>query len=357
MSDAPLAIDDDPHRPPSPPGRRKRRWFWPVLIVALVAGAGLLCVGVIALAVVGSQLASQQPPLLVQEVEAGSGERRILQIDLRGVISGEGDSSPFAGPAMVPAIRRQLRAAVEDERIAGVLLVIDSPGGGVTASDVLHHELQELRRSGKELVVHMGAVCASGGMYLAAAADEVIALPTSITGSIGVIMTHVDASELLDQHLGIHNQAIKSGPLKDIGSMSRPMQPAERDLLQSIVDQLYDRFLTVVAEGRAGKAGVPGELDDARSYLRPIADGRILTAIEAHAAGLIDAIGYRDDAIARIRERCELPNAPVIRYQSPGGLAELFGAQDRELRLRTGFDDLVPRLRASGFAYLWSPGK
>lgn len=304
-----------------PPPRKRGVAFWLALSFGIVAGGSLLLnlllmVATAALAMGGAAGAQ----LMEEQVEAGSGQDRIALIELDGVITGQAESGLFGpGESPVERVRKRLRQAAEDDRVKAVVLALDTPGGGVTASDELHHEVKKLRAAGKPVVVHMGDLCASGGMYIAAAADHLVASPTTIAGSIGVIFGHIDASELLAGKLGLRAEPITSGRYKDIGSMSRPMLPEERAILQSIIDEMYQRFVDLLVAGRAGRGPVPADPSAAKSHILALADGRIYTAQQALAHGLVDAIGYRSDAIAEARQRGGAPDAAVIRYRGLGG--------------------------------------
>ncbi len=249
---------------------------------------------------------------LQEKVLEGEGKPKILLINVNGFIS-ETEKSRGAGfsesVSDIARIREELQKAERDRDVACVVVGINSPGGTVTAADTIYHELTDFkRRTGRPVVAHIMSVGASGGYYIANAADEIIASPTAVTGSIGVIAMKFDIHELMNK-IGVSSDAIKSGDKKDIGSPFRPATKEEREILQTIIDQLYRRFVDVVAQGRRRA------LSEAE-VLR-LADGRVYTAPQALQAKLIDRIGYLDDVISSVRRSLNAPNARVVTYIRP----------------------------------------
>jgi protease IV len=298
--------------PPPPPPRRKVSVFVWILGFMAVGGFAFFVL-IFALAFV-----SVPPPGgFMEEHIQGSGSDKIAVIEVKGVI---GDfASLFGSSNMVDKTVKMIRHAADDSAVKAVLLSVDSPGGGVTASDVICNEIKKLKEK-KPVVVHMGDLCASGGVYISAPANVLVASPTSITGSIGVIISHTDMTELYNEKLGMKDEPIKSGIHKDILSTGRAMTPEERQLIQGLVDEMYERFLTVVAEGRAGKGPVPAKVEDAKEYIRKFADGRIFSGEAAVANGLVDKVGYFEDAVKEAEKAAGISSAEVFRYRQPGGL-------------------------------------
>jgi len=181
---------------------------------------------------------------------------------------------------------RDVEAMREDGGVRAVVIRVDSPGGGVAASQEMAEAIRRLRGTGKPVVVSMGAVAASGGYYVACAADSILANPGTITGSIGVIMEFAHFEELF-RKIGMGYDVVKSGEFKDTGSWSRPMTEGERALLQATVDDIHGQFVETV--------GAERELDEAA--VRALADGRVLSGRQALAAGLVDRLGDLEDAI------------------------------------------------------------
>ncbi len=203
----------------------------------------------------------------------GMGDR-VAIVEVHGVIENSSD------------VVRQLRKYAKDSSIPVVVLHINSPGGGAAASQEIYEEVNKLREKGKKVVASMGSVAASGGYYVACAADTIVANPATLTGSIGVIFQFPVAEELFKK-IGLKFEVVKRGEIKDIGSMNRSMTKRERESLQSVVDDTYDQFVDVVAESR--------EME--REKVVKIADGSIFTGRQARELGLVDKLGNLQDAI------------------------------------------------------------
>lgn len=274
-------------------------------LMGLLAALGFVGLG---LAGLGGGVAGPQIEEVVDRVAPGA--RKIAIIELRGpLLRGPGLAGGVTGDALA-----MLDRALTDEAVAGVLLRVDSPGGSVTDADLIHHRIGELRAKKRKVLVQMGDLCASGGYYLAVAADEIWALPTTVTGSIGVVLSNLEFGPLLDR-LGVRDDSIVSGDNKQILSPFHPLTPEQRALLQGIVDAMFERFLTVVAEGRGLEVDA----------FRHLADGRVLTAQAAEEARLIDAIGYPDDALRHLEKMIGDERLSVVRYRTAPGLGDLLG--------------------------------
>jgi protease-4 len=210
-------------------------------------------------------------------------------VRVQGVIRGGDGGGRFGGGqgAFSERIVRWLRHAQKDSAVKAVVLRVDSPGGGVTASDEIYEEVVRTKDEyRKPVVVSMGSLAASGGYYISAPADRILANPTTITGSIGVITVVPNFQELLDK-VGVRANVVKTGPFKDMASSIRPFTEEDQALLQGVLDDSYYRFVDIVAEGR--------QLD--RATVRELADGRIYTGRQAKTVGLVDEFGSLDDAI------------------------------------------------------------
>jgi len=289
--------------PPVPPPRRSRAGL---VILALVA-CGLL--GLVAAVLVvghllgGSGFATEEGAVAgynLEVEEQGKGPKSILMIPVHGlIVPNEG-----AGPAVISQLR-QLRKDRRPADIRVVLLHVDSPGGDVTTCDIIDDEIQKCKEQGYKFVAFFSDLAASGGYYVSARADCIVARPTSVCGSIGVIMLHFDAQKLLTEKLGVRDESIISGPYKDVPSFFRPMTPEERAYMQNLVDKLYARFVGIVAAGRGLK----------ETQVRQFADGRIFLAEEAQKLGLVDQLGQRDDALAAARKLAGDPAASVLIYR------------------------------------------
>ena len=265
----------------------------------------------------------------------------ILNAKIGGLLGG--------GDNPVSVFRERLDAAADDKHVKAVVLRINSPGGAVTASDIMYHELIRFRReTGKPVVACMMDVAASGAYYLAMACDRVYAHPTTVTGSIGVIMSLYNASGLFIK-LGVSSEPIKSGPNKDIGNPGRPMTDEERAILQGIVDGFYGQFVHVVAQGRQ----LPED------QVRKLADGRVYTGMEARKAGLVDEIGYLEDAIHDAMAQAKIKDATIIAYdRGQGYRGSIYAGLPKipsEINVKLDLPGLSNRGGAA-FMYLWEPG-
>ncbi len=273
-------------------------------------------------------------------------KKKVAILNIKGVILSQ--KMPMAGAVdMVERLRQQLEHAGKDKNLAGVLLEIDSPGGGITASDILHEAVLDLRKKGKKVVVLMEDVAASGGYFIAAGADKIYAHPTTITGSIGVIVKSVNVEGLFEK-IGLEDVTLKSTrtPFKDMLSSTRQMTEAERKVMIDLIDQMYDHFIDVIVKGRKMK----------RKKVLRLADGRVYTAEEAKKSGLIDGIGYRKDALKALYDLAELKKEPkVVKYRRSFNIQDFLsgGAGSRaELLL---LNQLQSGLRTPRFMYLWEP--
>jgi protease-4 len=291
---------------------------------------------------------------LEEETVEGRGRAKILLVDLSGILTDEAGGPLLTlgtPPARVPLLvrfREELKKAQEDDRVRAVVVRINSPGGTVTASDVLYRELEIFkRRTGRPVVAVMLDLAASGGYYVALAADTIIAHPTTVTGSIGTIMVSVNAEGLL-QKVGVAPVTIKSGERKDMGSPFRALTGEERQIFQSVIDDLHRQFVARLVARRRLAPDVAARL----------ADGRIYTAEQALQHGLIDRIGYMADALEVARGAAGVDEARVVVYHRPREYRATYYA--RAESPTAGADGALARLTglaASGprFLYLWMP--
>ena len=234
---------------------------------------------------------------------------RVALIDISGILMNAYEPRLLGeGEHVVSLAVEKLNTAAKDKRVKAVVLRINSPGGSVTASDILYEEIKAFKKkTGKPVIAYFQDVAASGAYYLACAADEIIAERTSITGSIGVIMQMVDFSGTMSK-LGIGADAITSGPYKDAGSPLRKMRPEERELFKKLVDSMYQQFVDVVAAGRPKLT---------REQAMTLADGRVYSAQQALDAGLIDRITTLEEAINVAKERAKIRAALTVVYHRP----------------------------------------
>ena len=313
------------------------------LAALLLAGCSVLSI----------DLTPRVKPLEEETVE-GHGDAKILMLDVSGFIS---DDSPGGvltignPPARVPMlvrVREELKKAQKDAKVKALVLRINSPGGTVTASDIIFRELEEFRKTtGVPIIVSMMDVAASGGYYIALAADTIVAHPTTVTGSIGVIMISVNAEGLM-QKIGLTANTIKSAEHKDMGSPFRALTPEERAIFQSVIDDLQRQFVAKVVERRKIPAATAAAL----------ADGRIYTAEQALGHKLVDRIGYVADAVEVARQAANLPEARVVIYKRPREYRATYYAK-AESEASGGLATLAQLAGISGagpkFLYLWSP--
>ncbi len=230
---------------------------------------------------------------------------KVAMIDLTGIIADRGSPTVFGpGDNPVDEFLRRLHKAEQDSTVKAILVRINSPGGTVTASDVLYTELRRVSQAGKPVVASMGEMAASGGYYVATAADLIVAHPTTITGSIGVIVPTFNVSEGLDK-LGIQGRAVVSGDNKN---MADPFEPAEEQhyaILQSMVDEFYQRFRALVVERRPNHD--PSRLD-------ALTDGRVFTGAEAVRAGMADELGDYRTAFEAAKKLAAIQKASLVKY-------------------------------------------
>ena len=315
----------------------------PVLIAALAAALAA-CAPRISIDLLGED--ALREVVLVD----GRAKDKVLMIDIDGTISSALETGFLSREKSVVArVFERLERAAADPLVKAVILRLDTPGGEVTASDIVYHEVLRFKeRTGRPVVGLMMSVAASGGYYIASACDHIVAHPSTLTGSIGVISVFPSVEGLMAK-VGVKVEVVKSGGAKDSGSPFRDMSVEDRRIFQGIVDEYYEGFLRVVARGRGDK--VPAD------RLRTIADGRVYTAPQALELGLIDAVGYFDDAFEEARSRAGLAGAKLVSYTyfpktksniyaGPAGMSSLTDAKVLET--------LAGSLK-TGFYYLWLP--
>jgi len=315
------------------------------LLVSLLLPAGCSLISI--------DLTPRIKPLEERTVE-GSGRTKILLTDISGFLSEEGQSQTViigAPPPRVPLLvrlREELKKAGEDPDVKALIVRVNSPGGTVTASDIMFKEIDTFKRTAKiPVIAVMMDVAASGGYYVSLAADTIVAHPTTVTGSIGVIMVTLNAEGLM-QKLGLATATIKSGERKDMGSPFRALTDEERKIFQSVIDGLQGQFVSRLVESRK----LPLET------ATRVADGRVYTAQQALELKLIDRIGYMDDVLRLAHRAIGVDDAKVVVYHRPSEYrATYYARSDAPLG---GLDATVARLASvvgagPGFLYLWWP--
>lgn len=286
------------------------------------------------------------PPVqeIREQIVGGSGSAKIVVVDISGIIAmGPVGLDRFAkDPPQVPRLREELEKAQADDKVVGLVVRIDSPGGSVTASDILFHELDRFKREKKVPVVACVMDKAlSGGYYAALAADRIVAHPTSVLGGVGVISYRLNLAPML-QKWGVETEVVKSAPLKDFWSPLRASTPQEMAVMQGITDSLRERFLGLVRERRRLS---PQALEE-------VATARIFGAAEGEKSGLADRLGYLEDAVAWTRELAGVAEARTVIYRRPGAFAgNIFAADLPLLREMSILEQGASELLSPSFRY------
>ncbi|MEM9251852.1 MAG: signal peptide peptidase SppA [Planctomycetota bacterium] len=329
--------------------RRGLRAGWLALLtLGVLAGCGPTTL------VIGVTPGDQRLKKTVVSEDGQRGGPEVAIVDVEGlIINAQRRGLLRAGENPVATLQEKLNAAAEDDRVVAVILRVNSPGGTVTASDVMYREIERFRRhSGKPVVALMMDVAASGGYYVALAADEIVAHPTTITGSVGVILQTISVEPALAR-LGVQTDAIKSGPNKDAGSPLSTMSPEQRATLQAMVDDFYARFVERVEAGRPGIEA---------SDMPTVTDGRVVSGEAAAAMGMVDRLGDVYDALAAAADRAGVASADLVVYHrplqyvaSPYAAAPGQPAGSTQVNLaQINLDAGVPASLPAGAYYLWT---
>ncbi len=289
---------------------------------------------------------------LEETVLDGEGPGKILLIDIQGIISNQKDHT-FTGATtalgMVEGIREIIAKADKDEDIKALLIKINSPGGTVTASDIILHELLLYKKKHViPIYVQIMDLAASGGYYIALAGDEIIAHPTSLIGSIGVIAFKVNLENLMEK-IGVDWEIVKSGDKKDFMSPFRSFTDEERELFQKTIDNFHNRFISIIAENRRKL-----NFEEVKS----LADGQIFDSKQAMVLNLIDRIGYISDTVEGIKLGLENPDLQIITYQREGDYKSnlySFHPQPPVFNLINLNLGLEKSALSPYFLYLWMP--
>ncbi len=318
----------------------RKRWLFFIAALFLLAG----CVSHFHLDFLGKDKIREITLLPSKSKE------KILLIDVEGMIGSSGEGGLFGREGdVLSRVYYRLEKASQDPYVKGIILRLDTPGGDVTSSDILYNEIRKFKEKTKlPVVALMMGVAASGGYYVASACDHIVAHPSTITGSIGVISVFPNIEGLFDK-VGVKTVVIKSGGMKDAGSPFRSMSPEEQSVFQRIIDEFYENFLRVVFERRKDALLM--------EELRKIADGRVYTAGQALKMKLIDEVGYFDDALTKTLALASLREAKVVAYSYyPKRQTNLYASTLTRTTLVDGkhVEDLLPALK-SGFYYLWLP--
>jgi protease-4 len=320
------------------------------LLFIVIVVTALLAAGCTGLKV---KIGESKEPLKEYTLQ-GKERGKILVIPIRGFLSdAPGKSLLGERASTVQEVVSQLRLAQKDDEIKAVLLEINSPGGSITASDILYHEIIDFKeRTKTKIVAGLMDVAASGGYYIALPADRIVAHPTTITGSVGVIFITPKVLGLMDK-LGLAVEVNKSGKEKDIGSPFRPSTPEEQKMFQELTDRMGKRFLDLVVKHRKVNQAALSSISTARIYL----------AEEALQLGLVDRIGYLSDAITEAKELAGLSKeARVVAYRRSEYSNDNLYNMSSTLHHSEGLSlidlnlsEIIPTM-SPGFYYLWTPG-
>jgi protease-4 len=279
-------------------------------------------------------------PKLTRTWSYGSGDTTVVRIPVCGILTRAASSGMFGSMAdPVGDVLACIQDATQDEDVMAIILEVDSPGGEVTASDVIYKALLDFKKAkkGRKVVALFGDVAASGAFYIAMAADYIVVQPTTITGSIGVLISTMNFKGLGDK-LGVRDVTIKSGVNKDMLNPMKEISPEELAIIQGVVDDIYKRFVGIVAEAR--------HLPEAD--VRVVADGRILTAQQALDAKLVDETGYWDDAVDKTADLLDVKSVKVFKYEQHVSLLDFLMMTKRGGPFQSLLEPKSPR-----FMYLW----
>ncbi len=312
--------------------KKRRGWgiFWGIILgMSILANIGMFLV-LITMAVA---FAAGSGGVFNEEiVQEGPRSAKIAVINLQGIIDDR----------QADEVYKQLKRARKDDNVKGLILRINSPGGTISGSDRIYHEIS--KKTDKPVVAFMQSVAASGGYYAAVACDKIVAEPTTITGSIGVIAGYLVLDELLRGKLGIKPVIVKSGPKKDWPSSFRDPNTEELEYLKKkLIEPAYARFLDVIFEGRSDVLS--------KEQIRELADGSIYGAEEAKEKKLIDSVGYMEEAVDQVMALAGLKKAQVVEYRKPFSMVDFLASESRSrLRFdrRTLYELGTPQLM-----YLW----
>jgi protease IV len=307
----------------------------------------LTCMGffflfIVGLGAAGAGQASAAGPAVPIHVSGPLTGPAIAIVEVSGpILSGRAPSLSDISIAASEDIVDIVRWSAVDPDVKAILLVVNSPGGSVVASDVIYNELKNVQ---KPIVVLFGETAASGGYYISMAGDYIIANPNTLAGSIGVISTFPNAEELLEK-VGVEMNVVISGDAKDFGSLYRDMTPEELEYWQALIDETYDGFVEIVAEGR----------EMTEEEVRSLADGHVYTGRKALELGLVDALGYEQDAINKAATLGLISGEPrVIRYSTRGGFLSLLGGVANMPQSSFPYD-FLERVLTPKMEFMWVP--
>lgn len=322
-------------------------------LLAVLFASGLGACGPM-MFVVGMSPGDQRLTSTVVARDGRMSSDRVAIVDVSGIILNANKPGLLSeGENPVSMLSEKLAMAQGDPKVRAVILRINSPGGAVTASDIMHRQISQFRAdTGKPVVALLMDVAASGGYYIACASDHIVAYPTSVTGSIGVIMQTISVKPALNR-IGVQTDAITSGSNKEAGSFLSELKPEHRRILQGLVDDFYQRFVDVVRDAR------PGISDDDMKW---ITDGRVFSGQGAAEQGLVDELGDLDTAFAVARSLAGVERADLVLYHRPlKYVGSPYASAQQPVDARTQINLLqvnvsdLPSHASVGFYYLWQP--
>lgn len=296
----------------------------------------------------------QREGKLEETVVSGKGRDKILLVDISGVISSKEQGRGLFGEraSMVSRVREELEKASKDEKVRGVILRLNTPGGTITASDIIYQEIKRFKRERNlPVVACMMELATSGGYYVSTAADTIVAHPTTVTGSLGAIAIKFNAEGLMEK-IGIEDETIMAGDKKDLFSPLRPLTEEERVIIQDMLNEFHQRFISLIAENRKTLS---------LEQVKPLADGRVYTADQALKNGLVDEIGYLEDVIEMVKGKAGLEKAKVVMYHRPYSYksniySQMRGTEFKNLNLiNLDLSWLVDGAGGLRFMYMWLP--
>ncbi len=299
-----------------------------VIIVSMIRGVGN---------------SSANDPSFEEQHIYGSGRAKVVRISLDGIIMRKVSGGGLLGGQidMIDSLKKQIKAAENDDLVCAIILDVNSPGGAVTPTDELYRALLDFKesRNDRKIVTFVRDMAASGAYWLSVSGDWIIAEPTAIVGSIGVIMQTYNWKELSEK-IGITDMTIKSGKNKDILNPFKDVSPEQVAIIQEVINDSFDYFKNVVKMGR--------NMDE--DTLSPLADGRVFTSKTAMSNGLIDEIGYWDDAVEYTKRMLGVKNIKIVSYRRHRGFGSIFSGVNLN-GLPGVFQSSTPRLMS-----VWSPG-
>jgi protease-4 len=339
--------------PPPPPPQPRKPVFGTLARTVFTTLASLILLGSITLNLYLLALlaASTTADIKTRVLEEGKADEVIAVLPIEGMILDESSDT----------FEKMIRQVEKDANVKAILLEIDTPGGAVTASDEIYHRINRFQADhpGTPVVVSMRSLATSGGYYIACAADHVFAQQSTMTGNIGVMMPRFNLSKWANEH-GIEDNSLHStgADFKTAGSMWKAETPEERAYIQGLIDEAFSQFKHVVREGR-GQRLDPSSDETLDQKLARIANGKVYMAPEALKLGLIDAIGYRSDALAYVKQAASLNSPKVVLYEKPDSLLSLFRSQSNLGGQAGGLVNvqldarLIEQLTRPRLMYLW----